>query len=140
MCSLSAGVGGGVVRGRLARLKEIVQQGPADVIIGKNGLTDNVLREIDRRLKEKGVIKVKALKSAIKVTGLDRKTLAKVVAEKLNALLLDVRGRTFVLYRPEPPGGGEGAVKRESRVKRPVGKGYGYSARGAPRPANKKGG
>jgi RNA-binding protein len=129
-----------MVRGRLARLKEIVQQGPADVIIGKNGLTDGVLKEIDRRLKEKGVVKVKALKSAIKVTGLDRKTLAKVVAEKLNALLLDVRGRTFVLYRPQPRKAGEDVVKRESQVKRPVGVKYGYSARGASRPANKKSG
>ncbi|ABM81413.1 YhbY family RNA-binding protein [Hyperthermus butylicus] len=90
------------MRSRLARLKEIVQQGPADVIIGKKGLTEAVLKEIDRRLKEKGIVKVKALKSAIKVTGLDRRELAKTVAERLNARLLDVRGRTFVLYRPEP--------------------------------------
>jgi len=86
----------------LARLKEIVQQGPADVIIGKNGLSEGVLREIDRRLKEKGVVKVKALRTAVKVTGLDRRELARRVAEKLGARLLDVRGRTFVLYRPQP--------------------------------------
>ncbi|AEM37962.1 protein of unknown function UPF0044 [Pyrolobus fumarii 1A] len=95
----------------LKRLKEIVQQGPADVIIGKNGLSEGVIREIDRRLKEKGVIKVKALRSAIAVTGLDRKTLARRVAELVNARLLDVRGRTFVLFRYEDyvraHGGGE---------------------------------
>jgi len=110
-----------VVRGRLARLKEIVQQGPADVIIGRKGLNDGVLREIDRRLKEKGVVKVKALKSAIKVTGLDRRTLARTVAEKLGALLLDVRGRTFVLYRPQPSREKGGANKREQRESRPAG-------------------
>ncbi|MET1128138.1 MAG: YhbY family RNA-binding protein [Thermoproteota archaeon] len=86
---------------KLLRLKEVVQQGPADVIIGKRGLPESVLKEIDRRLKEKGVVKVKALKSALKVTGLDRRTLAQTVAKRLNATLLDVRGRTFVLYRPE---------------------------------------
>ncbi|OWJ53988.1 YhbY family RNA-binding protein [Pyrodictium delaneyi] len=86
----------------LSRLKEIVQQGPADVIIGKNGLSEGVLKEIDRRLKEKGVVKVKALRTAVKVTGLDRRELARRVAEKLGARLLDVRGRTFVLYRPQP--------------------------------------
>ena len=85
----------------MKRLKELVQQGPADVIIGKNGLSEGVLREIDRRLKEKGVIKVKALKSAIAVTGLDRRELARRVAEAVGARLLDVRGRTFVLYRHE---------------------------------------
>ncbi|WP_338052283.1 YhbY family RNA-binding protein [Pyrodictium occultum] len=83
-------------------MKELVQQGPADVIIGKNGLSEGVLGEIDRRLKEKSIVKVKALKSAIKVTGLDRRELARRVAERLGARLLDVRGRTFVLYRPEP--------------------------------------
>ena len=130
-----------MVRGRLARLKEIVQQGPADVIIGKKGLSEGVLREIDRRLKEKGVVKVKALKSAIKVTGLDRKTLARTVAERLGALLLDVRGRTFVLYRPQPRRGEEGrADKREAREKRAVGIRYGYRARSPARPADKEGG
>jgi RNA-binding protein len=85
---------------QLRRLKELVQQGPADVIIGKRGLWEGVIEEIKRRLKEKGVVKVRALKSAIKVTGMDRKELAKTVAEKVGALLLDVRGRTFVLYLP----------------------------------------
>ncbi len=85
----------------LKRLKELVQQGPADVIIGKNGLSEGVLREIDRRLKEKGVVKVKALRTAIIATGLDRRELARRVAEAVGARLLDVRGRTFVLYRHE---------------------------------------
>ena len=85
----------------LKRLKEIVQQRRADVIIGKNGLSEGVLREIDRHLKDKGVVKVKALRSALKAAGLDRKELASRVASVLGAVLLDVRGRTFVLYRPK---------------------------------------
>lgn len=84
----------------LRRLKELVQQGPADVIIGKRGLWPGVIEEIKRRLKEKGVVKVRALKSALKVTGLDRRELAIMVAERVGAHLLDVRGRTFVLYLP----------------------------------------
>jgi RNA-binding protein len=85
----------------LKKLKEQVQQRRADVIIGKHGLSDAVLKEIDRHLHDKEVVKVKALKSAIKVTGLDRRQLAAKVARLLNAVLLDVRGRTFVLYRPK---------------------------------------
>jgi len=85
----------------LRRLREIVQQGPADVQIGKKGIYEGVLKEIDRRLKEKGVVKVRILKSALKVEKMDRKSFAKKVAELLNATLLDVRGRTFVLYRHE---------------------------------------
>ena len=85
---------------QLKRLKEEVQQGRADVIIGKNGVTQGVLDEIRRHLEDKGVVKVKALKTAIKSTGMDRRSLARHVAEKLGAWLLDVRGRTFVLYLP----------------------------------------
>jgi len=84
----------------LKRLKEEVQQGRADVIIGKNGVTRGVLDEIRRHLEDKGVVKVKALKTAIKSTSMDRRSLAKHVADSLGAWLLDVRGRTFVLYLP----------------------------------------
>jgi len=97
---LSAVSGVGFLRAELRRLKERVQQGRADVIIGKNGVTEAVLEEIRRHLEDKGVVKVKALKSAVKVTGLDRRSLARHVAERLGAWLLDVRGRTFVLYLP----------------------------------------
>ena len=85
---------------RLRRLRDRVQQEPADVIIGKNGVSEGVVEEIRRRLEDKGVVKVKALRTAVKVTGLDRRSLARHVAERLGALLLDVRGRTFVLYLP----------------------------------------
>jgi len=83
----------------LKKLKEYIQQGPPDVIIGKAGVTVNVLKEIERHLDMKGIIKVKMLKTALKTEGKDRFTVARDVAKKLNALLLEVRGRTFVLYR-----------------------------------------
>ncbi len=88
------------MRKALKRLKEEAQQGRADVIIGKHGISSGVLEEIRRRLEDKGVVKVKALKTALKVTGLDRKALAKETAKRLGAWLLDIRGRTFVLYLP----------------------------------------
>ncbi len=103
----------------LRRLKEVVQQGPADVIIGKRGIWDGVLAEIRRRLEEKGVIKVRALRSAIKVTGLDRRELARVVAERVGAMLLDVRGRTFVLYLP--PEKRKRRAEPAARVNNPAG-------------------
>jgi len=100
------------VKARLKRLKELVQQRRADVIIGKNGLSEGVIREIDRHLEDKEVVKVKALRSAIKATGLDRKQLAAKVAALLNARLLDVRGRTFVLYRAKTQRGAETLSQR----------------------------
>ena len=90
------------MKGRdLRRLKEELQQGPADVIVGKSGLTDSVIAEIKRRLKEKRAIKVKMLKSALQTEGKDRKEMARSIAERVGARLLEVRGRTMILYMEE---------------------------------------
>ena len=71
-----------------------------DVIIGKKGVTMGVLKEIDRRLEDQGIVKVKMLKTAIQAEGGDdRRTIASRVAKSLDAVLVGVRGRTFVLYR-----------------------------------------
>jgi len=69
-----------------------------DVIIGKKGITDEVLREIERRLAAKGVVKVRMLRTAVD-QGRARREAARYVAARLNAKLMGVRGRTFVLYR-----------------------------------------
>jgi RNA-binding protein len=79
---------------------KLAHHGPADVIIGKKGVTPEVLREIDRRLDIKGVIKVKLLKTAVEAEGEDRKVIARRIADTLGARLMGVRGRTFVLARP----------------------------------------
>jgi len=90
-------VAAGSVRERVKR----AHHGSPDVIIGKRGVTEEVLREIDRRLDLQEVVKVKMLKTAIEAEGgADRRRLARMVAERLGARLMGVRGRTFVLYRP----------------------------------------
>ncbi len=87
----------GSVRERVKR----AHHGSPDVIIGKKGVTEEVLREIDRRLELQEVVKVKMLKTAIVAEeGADRRGLARLIAERLGARLMGVRGRTFVLYRP----------------------------------------
>lgn len=89
-----------MLRGLEERVKKVIH-GRADVIIGKRGLTESVLKEVDERLRVKEIVKVKVLKTALQVTGMDRKALAEHVARSLDAVLLDVRGRTFVLYKPK---------------------------------------
>lgn len=69
-----------------------------DVMIGKKGLTEEVLREIDSRLDKKEVVKVRMLKTAVG-HGQARREMAEKVARLLNARLMGVRGRTFILYR-----------------------------------------
>ncbi len=81
------------------RVKEAHHSSP-DVIIGKGGLSVGVLREIDRRLESKEVVKIRLLRTAIEAEGIDRREIARRIAEVLNARIMGVRGRTIVLYRP----------------------------------------
>ena len=86
---------------KLKELKKYSQQRKPDVRIGKAGISEGILREIDRRLKEQGIVKVKILKAAFDVEKKNRFQIAKEVAEKLGALLVEVRGKTFTIYRRE---------------------------------------
>ena len=81
--------------------KKVIEaiQGDAHVRIGKQGVTESVLKEIDRLLEDRGVIKVKVLRSLRRREGFDIDRVAEEVAEKLGARVEDVRGGTFVLSR-----------------------------------------
>lgn len=67
----------------------------AMIRIGKNGLTDGILEEIKRQLKQKKIIKIKI---GIK-TEENRKEFARKVAELTNSELVEVRGFTFILRK-----------------------------------------
>lgn len=87
-------------RESLRRRVQRAHHGRADVIVGKKGVTHEVLEEIARRLEEKEVVKVKMLRTAVVSEGVDRRALAAIIAERLGARLMGVRGRTFILYKP----------------------------------------
>lgn len=79
--------------------KELIKKAKAnhaDIRIGKNGLSEGVINEIKRRLKEHKVIKVK-----IGIDVEDRREFAKKVAEIVNAKLIEVRGYTFILAKKD---------------------------------------
>jgi len=88
------------MQGSLRRRARLAHHGRADVIIGKRGVTPEVLREIDSRLRVKEVVKVRMLRTALEASDADRREIAVMVARALNARLMGVRGRTFVLARP----------------------------------------
>ncbi|HDI10220.1 MAG TPA: YhbY family RNA-binding protein [Euryarchaeota archaeon] len=83
------------------------------VNIGKRGI-DAAMGEIDRQLKDLGLVKVKFLKSVVG----ERKELAREVAMRLDAELIEVRGRTFLLFRPR-----EGWSKYLRKLRRGTGGG-----------------
>jgi len=80
------------------KVKEAIQ-GKAHVNIGKQGITENVIREIERRLDDEEVIKVRVLRSFKRASGREIEDIAEEVAEKVNARVVDVRGNVFVLVK-----------------------------------------
>jgi len=65
--------------------------------IGKAGLTESVLKELDKQLKKKKLMKVKILKGALE--NKDKKEFAKEIAEKTKSMLVNQIGFVAVLYR-----------------------------------------
>ncbi|MDQ1275608.1 MAG: RNA-binding protein [Euryarchaeota archaeon] len=65
--------------------------------IGKNGVTDTLIEELNKQIKANRLVKVKVLKSAEE--GKDLNIIADELAKATRSTLIDVRGRTVVLYR-----------------------------------------
>lgn len=76
-------------------LKGLAHELDAVVYIGKEDLSDNVVKEIDRYLAVHELVKVKIQESS----ELDPKETANKVAEMLKAEFVQAIGRKFVLYR-----------------------------------------
>lgn len=76
-------------------LRGLAQQLDATVYIGKQGLTENVVREIETGLNCRELVKVKIQEGC----ELEPKTVANEMADKLSAEFVQAIGRKFVLYR-----------------------------------------
>ena len=87
----------------LERDERLVQRAQAhhitfSILLGNAGLTDAVIKEVDRELTAHGLVKVK-------VPGDDREERMRIyteLADKLNAARIQAIGITLVLYRPIP--------------------------------------
>lgn len=62
--------------------------------IGKGGVTDSIVKEINLQLKRRKLIKIKLLPSAG-----DRKKLVDEIVSKTNGVLIRSVGRVVVLYK-----------------------------------------
>ncbi len=84
--------------------KKFIKQLKADstktvvsVTVGKNGITDATIEELDRHLKKDKLVKVRLLKSATHELGMDNQ--AAELAERTRSLLIDIRGGTAAFFR-----------------------------------------
>ncbi|NVM54946.1 MAG: YhbY family RNA-binding protein [Candidatus Helarchaeota archaeon] len=71
----------------------------AQIIIGKNGLTENILTTIKKQLNKDKIIKIKILKAVSELKSMGRKDFAEIIAKKLNANLIEIRGYNLILEK-----------------------------------------
>ncbi len=73
-----------------------MNDGIVTVNVGKRGVSDNLINEINTLLEKRGAVRVKLLRNFRQnLSGANRKELAMEIAEKINGRLVDLRG--FVL-------------------------------------------
>lgn len=81
---------------KLYQLKAEANQINPILNIGKNGVTETLIDELNKQIKANRLVKVRVLKSAEE--GKDVKTVAEEIANATRSTLIEVRGRTVVLY------------------------------------------
>jgi RNA-binding protein len=67
------------------------------VRIGKSGISENMVEEINKNLKKRKLIKIKFLASSLK--GDDKKKLINLIAHKTNSEIIESVGNIVVLYK-----------------------------------------
>ena len=78
------------------RLRALANPLKPVVIIGKDGLTENLLGSINDVIRTHELIKLSILKT---YEGLPTKELAELICSTIDAELIFVVGRTFVIYK-----------------------------------------
>lgn len=68
------------------------------VLIGKAGVTEQCLNEIKKQLDKNKMVKAKLLKTAL--AGAETKQLVNEIALKTESTVVEIRGHTFMLYKP----------------------------------------
>ena len=68
------------------------------VWIGKSGASPELVTEIGKQLKRNKYVKCKILKSALSEQ--ETKQITATVAEQTGSTLVEVRGHTFILFKP----------------------------------------
>jgi RNA-binding protein len=83
--------------GKKRFVKHTLSEESPTILIGKSGVSEEVLKEVEKQLDKRKMVKVKLLGTALK--GDETKQIATRIAERTEASLVEVRGHTFMLYR-----------------------------------------
>lgn len=75
---------------------ELKEEGPT-IWVGKEGLTPQLVIQVENQLQRAKMVKIRILKSALAVD--TTKAIATRTAEQVGAALVEVRGHVFIIYR-----------------------------------------
>jgi RNA-binding protein len=84
--------------GKKRHIKRRLCEEKPTIWIGKSGASQTLLNEIGKQLEKEQMVKVRILKSALAEN--EAKQFASRVAEQTASVLVEVRGHTFILYKP----------------------------------------
>lgn len=73
-----------------------IRHEPPKIRIGKNGITEGIVQEVNMLLKRYQIVKIKCLKT---VPNEAIKAIADNIAKLTKSTIADVRGKTFILIR-----------------------------------------
>jgi len=87
-----------ITPGKKRYVKRQLTNAQPTILIGKNGATPELIKEIEKQLQKETMVKVKLLKTAL-AEG-ETKHIATKIAQQIEATLVEVRGHTFMMYKP----------------------------------------
>jgi RNA-binding protein len=79
------------------QLRERSKSLDAIIRIGKNGINDNVIQEIENLLRKRRLIKIKVLKNCLENNKMD--SMIETIHVRCKCLVVDRIGMTFSIYR-----------------------------------------
>lgn len=79
------------------RVKRRLSNEKPTIWVGKEGTSVELMKEIEKQLEKKEMVKIRILKSALLESQAMR--IASRIAEQTEASLVEVRGHTFMLYK-----------------------------------------
>lgn len=85
--------------GKKRHIKRELGDEKPTIWVGKSGISNALLKEVEKQLDKRKMVKIRILQSAI--GEYNAKQIASQIATQSQALLVEVRGHTFMLYKPK---------------------------------------
>jgi RNA-binding protein len=79
------------------RIKSEFGEEKPTIWIGKRQISNELIKEVEKQLEKREIVKIKILKSALQ--GAKASEIAAAISKQTETDLVEVRGHTFILYR-----------------------------------------